>query len=120
MQPSTSVADPGGDGGAGVLKSDGPLILHMYTSKDQSSSVCQFKHETTARSMKTAIHWISGSAPEPPPPPSLLSTGILEIVAADQVDSGVYICTANGVFATFTLTIEDTPSDGTYISHHMH
>ena len=48
------------------------------------------------------------------------STGVLEIVAADEGDSGVYICTANGVSATFTLTIEGSPSDGTYISLPMH
>ena len=40
----------------------------------------------------------------------------LEIVAVAEGDSGVYMCTANGVSANFTLTIEDTP-DGTYIYH---
>ena len=57
------------------------------------------------------------------PPPSLFppySTGVLEIVAADEGDSGVYICTANGVSSTFTLSIEGPPPDGTYISHRMH
>ena len=44
------------------------------------------------------------------------STDVLEIVAADEGDSGVYICTANGVSGTFTLSIEGPPSDGTYIT----
>ena len=53
-----------------------------------------------------------------PPSPLLppFSTGVLEIPAADEGDSGVYICTANGVSGTFTLSIEGPPPDGTYIT----
>ena len=47
----------------------------------------------------------------PSPPPSLLHPGVFEIVAADEGDSSVYICTANGVSATYRVTIEDPPSD---------
>ena len=50
----------------------------------------------------------------------LLISHITGYVAADKGDSGVYICTANGVSATFTLSIEGPPSDGTYITHPMH
>ena len=73
---------------------------------------------SVCRGCRTTLH--SNLLPLSPPP--LLppfSTGVLEIVEADEGDSGVYICTANGVSANFRVTIEDIP-DGTYISHPMH